>query len=92
MPPGIGSAARTVYEACVLQSLQERLRSKEIWVVGAQEWRNPDEDLPADFEANSVEHHNMLRKPLDAGTFVAALRDELQGELDALHTALPDLD
>jgi hypothetical protein len=36
---------RHVYEACVLQALRERLRCKEIWVVGAHEWRNPDEDL-----------------------------------------------
>lgn len=54
---------RTVYEACVLQALRDRLRCKEIWVVGAQEWRNPDEDLPADFEANRAEHNAMLRKP-----------------------------
>jgi DNA-binding cell septation regulator SpoVG len=41
---------RGVYEACVFQALHERLRCKEIWVVGAHEWRNPEEDLPADFE------------------------------------------
>jgi hypothetical protein len=41
---------RTVYEACVFQSLRDRLRCKEIWVVGADKWRNPDDDLPDDFE------------------------------------------
>ena len=34
----------------------------------------------------------MLRKPLDASAFVAELRDEMQGELEALHAALPNLD
>jgi len=41
---------RGVYEVCTFQALRERLRCKEIW-VGADTWRNPDEDLPADFEA-----------------------------------------
>ena len=83
---------RTVYEACVFQALRDRLRCKEIWVVGAHEWRNPDEDLPADFEANRAEHYEMLHKPLDAGVFVAELREELRRELVALDEALPGLD
>jgi len=82
---------RTVYEACVFQALRERLRCKEIWVQGAHEWRNPDEDLPADFEANRAEHYELLHKPLDAGVFVAGLRDELRGELAALNDTLPGL-
>ncbi|MGW4471845.1 hypothetical protein ACWENQ_19430 [Nonomuraea sp. NPDC004354] len=42
--------ARMVYEVATFQTLREQLRCKEIWVVGADRWRNPDEDLPADFE------------------------------------------
>jgi hypothetical protein len=34
----------------VLEALRDRLRCKEIWVVGADKWRNPDEDLPQDFD------------------------------------------
>jgi len=41
---------RITYEICVLQTLREKLRCKEIWVVGADRYRNPDDDLPADFE------------------------------------------
>ena len=39
------------YEICVLEALRDKLRCKEVWVVGANRYRNPDEDLPADFEA-----------------------------------------
>jgi hypothetical protein len=39
---------RLAYEICVLLAIRERLRSKEIWVSGADQYRNPDEDLPAD--------------------------------------------
>ena len=37
---------RMVYEVATFQALREQLRCKEIWVVGAGRWRNPDEDLP----------------------------------------------
>ena len=56
---------RTVYECGVFQALREKLRCKEIWVAGAEKWRNPDLDLPADFESNRAENYAQLRKPLD---------------------------
>ena len=83
---------RHVYEACVFQALRDRLRCKEIWVVGAHEWRNPDEDLPTDFETRRAEHYDKLHKPLDPTAFTAALRDEMRGQLAALNDALPGLE
>jgi len=82
---------RGVYEVCTFQALRERLRCKEIWVVGADTWRNPDEDLPADFEARRVEHYAAVRKPLDATVFIDGLREEMRTELRALEEALPTL-
>jgi len=82
---------RTVYEICTFQALRERLRCKEIWVVGADKWRNPDEDLPADFDGRRVEHYAALRKPIDASEFIDQLRHEMRTELDALQVALPKL-
>lgn len=38
---------RMNYEISALQALRDKLRCKEIWVVGANRYRNPDEDLPA---------------------------------------------
>jgi hypothetical protein len=49
-------------------------------VVGADKWRNPDEDLPQDFEARRVENHRELRKPLDAAVFVDELRVQMTAE------------
>ena len=54
------------------QALREQLRCKEIWVVGAGRWRDPDEDLPKDFEERRAEHYASLRKPLDPAEFIAA--------------------
>jgi len=47
---------RVVYEICALQALREQLRGKEVWVEGADRYRNPDQDLPADFDIRRDEH------------------------------------
>lgn len=41
---------RLTYELSILQTLPERVRTKEIWVAGAAQFRNPEDDLPRDFE------------------------------------------
>ncbi|MGH3533482.1 MAG: Tn3 family transposase [Pseudonocardiaceae bacterium] len=79
---------RSVYECGVFQTLRDKLRCKEIWVVGAGKWRNPDEDLPKDYEDNRAENYAKLRKPLDAKRFTAELIEEMDSELSALHDAL----
>ena len=33
---------RMVYEVVAFQALRDQLKCKEIWVVGADKWRNPD--------------------------------------------------
>jgi hypothetical protein len=82
---------RTVYEACVFQALRDRLRCKEIWVVGADKWRNPDDDLPDDVETRRAEYYEKLNKPRDAKVFIAQLQSEMRAELGALDTKLPKL-
>jgi TnpA family transposase len=82
---------RTVYEIATFQELRDALRCKEIWVVGADRWRNPDEDLPADFEERRAEHYQALRKPPDPGAFIDEVREEMRRELAALNDALPKL-
>ncbi|MDJ0466079.1 Tn3 family transposase [Streptomyces sp. H27-C3] len=82
---------RTVYEACVFQALRERLRCKEIWVTGADKWRNPDDDLPDDFEMRRAEYYEKLNKPRDGKVFTAQLQSEMRAELGALDTKLPKL-
>jgi Tn3 transposase DDE domain len=76
----------------VLEALRDRLRCKEIWVVGADKWRNPDEDLPQDFAEKREENYAELNLPLGAKQFTDNLKDEMRRELTALNAALPDLD
>ena len=64
-PRGGQRINRITYEICVLEALREKLRCKEIWVVGANRYRNPDEDLPADFEAQRTPYYQALKLPLE---------------------------
>ncbi len=50
-----GRVNRISYEVCVLTTLREKVRCTEIWVAGAHLFRNPDEDLPQDFDARRDE-------------------------------------
>jgi len=69
---------RVTYEIAVLEALRERLRCKEIWVVGANRYGNPDDDLPTDFEVNRESYYKALKLPMDAERFI----DDLQAEMD----------
>ena len=82
---------RMVYEVATFQALRDQLRCKEIWVVGAGRWRDPDEDLPKDFEGRRPAAYASLRKPLDPAEFTGALREEMTAALGELDDALPDL-
>jgi len=72
---------RVRYELCVLQTLREKLRCREIWVVGSDQYRNPDKDVPADFEEKRLEYLDALNLPSDGNQFVTTLKKEM-------HTAL----
>jgi Tn3 transposase DDE domain/Domain of unknown function (DUF4158) len=76
---------RINYELSVLQALREQLRCKEIWVVGANRYRNPEEDLPADFDRQRETYYQALNKPTDASEFINGLQQ-------AMHNALSSFD
>lgn len=88
-PKGRERIDRINYEICVLQSLREGVRCKELWVVGADRFRNPDEDLPADFARQRTVYYAALHQPLDADTFIKGLQEELAAALTALDRSMP---
>ncbi|MER5934183.1 hypothetical protein [Streptomyces sp. NPDC002054] len=85
---GKGRVERIPYELCVLVSLRDALRRREIWIVGANRWRNPEDDLPAGFEDDQDVHHAALGQPQDAGEFITALQSKLRTPLDRFEGAL----
>ncbi|CAE6866812.1 hypothetical protein R75461_08328 [Paraburkholderia nemoris] len=80
---------RINYEICVLQSLRERLQCKEIWVFGAERYRNPDDDLPTDFGERREAYYEALGHPADVELFMASIRQTLIDTLTTLNQGLP---
>jgi TnpA family transposase len=81
---------RINYEICVLRALRKRLRTKEIWVAGADRYRNPELDLPADFAAKRDSYYDLLKAPKDVEVFVKQIQDSMREWLTTLNTGLPD--
>lgn len=81
---------RIPYEICVLQALRNRLRTKEIWVVGADRFRNPDEDLPTDFSNKREAYYKALNQPIDNEIFVAKIQDSMKDKLKTINDGLPN--
>ena len=87
---GVDKVNRLNYEISVLQALRNRLRSREVWIEGAQRYGNPDHDLPLDFDAKREEYYQKLNLPLDAETFTNQLQSRLHQALSSFDQSLPD--
>jgi hypothetical protein len=86
--PDTGLIERIPYELCVLVALRKAIRRREIWVEGGNIWRNPEDDLPPDFEENRDVHYEALSKPRDPQAFIADLQQRHTDALTRLNTAL----
>jgi hypothetical protein len=60
-------------------------------VEGAKKYRNPDDDLPKDFEEKREEYYKALSLPEEAKAFVASLQAEMITALESFDRALPKL-
>lgn len=80
---------RITYEICALEALRDKLRRKEVWVIGANRSRNPDDDVPADFEAQRPLRYRALNLPLEADRFIADVQVEMGQALHTLDAGLP---
>ncbi|WP_048960522.1 Tn3 family transposase [Enterobacter bugandensis] len=80
---------RINYEICVLRALRNSLRNKEIWVNGADRYRNPEEDLPADYADNRAHYYTLLGAPTDGTVFIEKLKKTLRQWLETLNNGLP---
>ena len=80
---------RIAYEMCVLQGLRDQLRCKELWVVGADRYRNPDDDVPRDFAGQRPTYYAALKLPSQAEDFVRQIQHAMRDELAILDRTLP---
>src|SRR5262245_24208430 len=80
---------RINYEISALHSLREGLRCKAIWVVGADRFRNPDDDLPADFATQRTTYYAALQQPESADDFIAGVCKAMENALSRFNNGLP---
>jgi TnpA family transposase len=83
-----GRVERIPYELCLLIALRDALRRRELYVDGANRWRNPDDDLPGDFDTAREVHYAALRQPMDPTEFITDLRQRMNDGLTRLDAAL----
>jgi TnpA family transposase len=88
-PSGEICVNRINYEISALHSLREGLRCKAIWVVGADRFRNPDDDLPADFDTQRTTYYAALQQPESADDFIAGVRKAMEDALSRFNDGLP---
>jgi len=86
---GIEKVNRLNYEVCVLKALREKVRVREIWIVGANRFRNPDDDLPTDFSQKRETYYEALRQPTEAERFVEQIKEDMRKALRSLDGAMP---
>jgi hypothetical protein len=58
----------------VLQALREKIRTKQIWITGANHYRNPEADLPADFDDRRAFYYRALGLPENVEAFIEQLQ------------------
>ena len=89
MDPVSGKIKRICYELYILKKLADRIRCREIWIEASFKHRNPDEDLPNNFEENKEAYFNDLSLPLDGDLFIEQLKQRHVSALTALNDRLP---
>ncbi|MFD4439619.1 Tn3 family transposase [Nocardia sp. NPDC058519] len=85
-----GRVERIPYELCVLVALRDAIRRREIYADGANRWRNPEDDLPGDFDTAREVHYAAIRKPLDPTQFIDGLRSRMSEALTRLDRGLTE--
>lgn len=77
--------SRINYEMAILEELYKQLRCKSVWIEGAYRYRNPDEDLPRDFDSRRKNYYQMLDLSLDPDEFIKTLKESLAQHLQQLN-------
>lgn len=80
------------YRILFLRSLHKRTKTKEAWVPGANKFKNPDEDLPADFEKKRARYYADLNLPMSPEVLINGLQAEMTAALTDLNNTLQSND
>jgi TnpA family transposase len=79
---------RIDYELCTLHNLRNKLRVKEIWLKNAYLYRDPENDLPQDFESIREDYYNLLNQPISEKSFTTKLKKALTKNLNQFNKSI----
>lgn len=75
-------------ELALFEKIEKQLPTKNIWVEDAYRYRNPAEDMPADFDENEDYYFDLLGLPKDADVLIKGLKDRLNDNMSALNKSI----
>jgi len=84
-----GKVRRSAYELCLLLSLRDKIRCREIWITDSEKYRNPDKDIPQDFEEKRPFYLENLQLPKKSTSFVSELKKKMHASLESLNKSIP---
>lgn len=76
------------FELALFDRFKTELSVKNIWVKQSYRYRNPAEDVPADFDENDDYYFNLLGLPKDPKVFIGNLKKQLDDKLEGLNTSI----
>jgi TnpA family transposase len=80
---------RKDYECAIFKLLRTKLRHKEAWVNSAYKYRDPEDDLPKDFDEKREEYFDLIGAPLAATAFTSKLKEEMCQHIKKFDQDLP---
>lgn len=76
--------SRKDYEYAIFKYLRDSLKTKETWLEGSFKYRNPEYDIPQDFEDNKEYYYGALGQPLSSEEFIDTVRGKLSDAINNL--------
>lgn len=77
------------FELALFDRLKTELSVKNIWVKQSYRYRNPEEDVPADFDENEDYYFNLLGLPKEAKTFIENKKKQIDDKLKGFNDSIP---
>ena len=81
--------SRKDYEYAIFKVLRDKLKTKEVWIVGAFKYRDPECDIPKDFDDNKEYYYGILNQQLTATEFNKPLKEKLSSAIINFDINLP---
>jgi TnpA family transposase len=76
------------FELALFERLETELSVKNIWVKQAFRYRNPNEDMPSDFDENEDYYFNLLGLPKNVEEFIESLQQTVDEQLHELNRSI----